>query len=686
MNLKLKIYHLLVNRVPAIQKKYHSIRQQKNGIGGRMYAWLVLCGMNVQCLIAKRKYQDALYNPDKKKKPPKGKSESALSFREPPQKLAERLKAYDVISFDIFDTLVFRPFSSPTDLFYVVGEKLDYLDFERIRREMEWRARKKAKKEKNTYEVTLSQIYDELEEQAGVDKETGMQAEMESESELCFGNPYMLEVFRYLQDSGKKIICISDMYLPKAFIRQLVEKCGFRGISEYFISCECGASKGGGGLFTRVKETCGRYKKYIHVGDHPEADVRWAKKSGFAAVFYQNVNMAGMPYRAEDMSVITGSVYRGIVNTHIHNGLYRFNREYELGFIYGGLFVVGYCQWIHEYVQTHEIDKILFLSRDGDILKQVYSRLYPEESRAGRTEYVYWSRFAAAKMSAGDFKYDYFRRFLYHKVNQGYTLETIFKSMEIEDMLEGMLEEVHREGKMTVKTHLTDKNVGIIRKYLIKHWGEVLSHYTEQLKAGKQYYEKIFAGCRKAAAVDVGWAGSGAVTLNHIVNKIWHLNCEIIGLIAGTNSVHNAEPNMSEPQLHSGRLISYMFSQEHNREIWKWHDAAKNHNLAVELLCSSTGGSLRGFYPEETADGRETYMLQFKDADVDSYVVEEIQRGIKDFVEKFVKVSNKESLLNSVTGSDVYSVLRIFLQNGNYESFMKAVNSSGRGVRMEMGI
>ena len=68
------------------------------------------------------------------------------------------------------------------------------------------------------------------------------------------------------------------------------------------------------------------------------------------------------------MSAITGSMYRGIVNAHLHNGLNEYSMEYEFGFVYGGLFVLGYCQFIHEYVQTHHIDKILFLARDGDIL------------------------------------------------------------------------------------------------------------------------------------------------------------------------------------------------------------------------------------------------------------------------------------------------------------------------------
>ncbi len=679
MKVRIKLYHMLVNRVPAIQRKYHGIRRQKKGMGGRIYAWLALLGMNLAWIFCKNKWDKDYYAPDHGKKLPTDRSESSLSFRESPKKLAERLKQYDVISFDVFDTLVFRPFACPTDLFFAVGEKLNYLDFERLRREMEGRARYKAYCKNGSYEVTLSDIYDEMEEQTGLPKEKGMQVEIETEIQMSFGNPYMLEVFQHLENCSKKIICTSDMYLPVDVIRRLVEKCGFYGISEYFISCEYGASKADGSLYAKVKETLGADKTYIHVGDHPVSDVEKAKKSGFTSEFYQNVNIAGMPYRAEDMSIVTGSMYRGIVNAHIHNGLEAYSREYELGFIYGGIFVLGYCRFIHEYVKTHNIDKLLFLSRDGDILNQVYSMLYPEESGEGKTEYVYWSRLAAAKMAADYFKYDYFRRFIDHKVNQNYTLKQIFTSMEIEDMLPGMCADmtpftewlitkrpdirkdkslciqIRHEAKIGKKSKLTDRNAWLIREYLIKHWEEVLPHYEEQLEAGKQYYSTVLKDCKRVAAVDVGWAGSGAVALNHIVNDVWHLDCEVIGLLAGTNTVHNAEPNMSEPQLHSGQLVSYLFSQEHNRDIWKWHDAGKGHNIYAEIILSSKEGSLQKFL---LSDSKKS-SVKLKKPDVDDYVVSEIQRGIIEFVTLAIRTLKENVNKWKISGADAYRPMKL---------------------------
>lgn len=39
----------------------------------------------------------------------------------------------------------------------------------------------------------------------------------------------------------------------------------------------------------------------------------------------------------------------------------------------------------------------------------------------------------------------------------------------------------------------------------------VLRHYAQQDEAARKYYRRILDGARLAAAVDVGWAGSGAL-------------------------------------------------------------------------------------------------------------------------------------------------------------------------------
>lgn len=630
MGIRKKLYQVLENRKPAIRKCCGALGQQNQGGLDR-----------------------------------RDRSESSLSEREPPGAFARRLAAYDVIAFEVFDTLLFRSVSCPTDLFLFVGEALGYPDFEKLRRETEWRVRQKTWKERGSYEVSLEVIYEELEKQAGIPKERGMQAEIAAEEALCFANPYMLEVFRHLQRYGKRIICVSDMYLPAAVIRRMVEKCGYQGISDYYVSCEQGTSKADGSLFEKVREDCGR-KRCIHVGNHPVPDKGMTGKHGFKTELYLNVNAAGMPYRAEGLSALTGSLYRGLVNAHLHNGLRVYSREYELGFVYGGLFAVGYCQFIHEYAGSHGIDRILFLSQDGDILDQVYGLLYPKEAGTGKTAYVYWSGLAAAKMGADYFKHDYFRLFVDGKVNQGYTLQQIFEGMELEDMLASLCWESAREcdaekedpsnrpcmpdrSRLTPQTCLTDKNAEQVKEYLKAHWQKVLSRYEGQVEAGRRYYKEVLQGIKKAAAVNVGGTGSGAVILDYMVNKVWGLDCEVVGILGGFGTIRSAEPDMSKSPSADGKLVSCLDSHGHNRDLWKWHDAAKDHDLNLDLLCSSAQGSLKGFYL--TGNGK-MYELRFRKPDVDRRVVEEIQRGIRDFAGQVVRIGEAMGREWRISGKD----------------------------------
>ena len=296
-------------------------------------------------------------------------------------------------------------------------------------------------------------------------------------------------------------------------------------------------------------------------------------------------------YRPYDMSYLVGSGYCGIVSNWLYNGLHTYSMEYEYGFIYGGLFVLGYCEYIHEYYEREGLDKVLFLSRDGDILKKAYNALYPEDV----TEYVYWSRKAATKLMASEDKHDYFRRFLYHKQGQGYTIREILNSMELEFLADELgdwhtiwLDWIARNEADSSAEHfvdlrpeeeLTEKNGYLLRRFIEAKWDAVREVYESQLHAAEVYYRERLSGCSRVAAVDIGWAGSGAMALSHLVEQVWKMPCVVTGIVAGTNTPYNAEPDASEPFLQSGKLVAYLYSQSHNRDLLKKHDPNKDYNV-----------------------------------------------------------------------------------------------------------
>jgi len=691
--MRTRLYQILVNQRPGIAYRYHKVHDKAAGVQ-KLLSWIYLLWLNFACNILGIRFLGE--RPDMKyyeeKTLPADASESAraagdllrsFESRDPEGKFG----SYDILSFDVFDTLILRPLSDPRDLFWFVGEKLGSMDFRNLRIRAEQDARRKKQAKEGHSEVTLAEIWEKLAEMTGLSADEGMRIETETETELCYANPFMRKLWEAAKRQGKRIIVISDMYLPEATIRKVLEKNGYTGAEKIYVSCEYGMNKAGGRLYRQVlhdlslrpdggSRTSGSQKennghRILHIGDDPHSDGRMAEHSGFDVLLYPQIRRMQEKYRPYDMSYMTGSTYRGIVSNHLYNGSRRFSADYEYGFVCGGLFVLGYCTFIHEYIKKNEIDKALFLARDGDVLKEAYDLLYPGEA----TSYVFWSRKAGLKLTADEDRYDYFRRFVEHKINGGYRIREILRSMDLEFLTEKLTDE------LTAEEELTGKNAPVLRHFLETNRDLIAGIYEEQRMAARQYFQSRLDGCKKIAVIDIGWAGSGAMTLSHLIEKVWRFPCKVSGIVAGTNTLHNAEPDASEPFFRSGKLVSYLFSQEHNRDLLKKHDPNKDFNVYWELLLSSPQPPLDGFYPEKSAadracggqscktDPESGVFLRFGPPDVDPARAAKIRKGILDFIKEYRLRFAAYPYMLRISGRDAYAP--VLAAAGHGERYLK---------------
>lgn len=653
MNMNLKMYNICVNRIPGIRERYQQYRNS-HPREKKILAWIYLMWLNVQYYILrnkKLKESTALY-PDEGKKIIIG-SESKRSVLQQPEALAEQLKDIDIISFDVFDTLILRKVSRPEDVFFLVQEKLNYLNLKGIRKDAEWKARAERYEQYGDYEVTLEEIWQKVEQMTGICAEKGIRIEWKSEQEVCFANPYFLALIELLKKQGKIVIVCSDMYLGEERIKELLGKCGYPAFERYFISSDYRKSKHNGSLYEIIRKEFGTELTYMQIGDNEYSDIQQAEKKKFQTIHYQNVQAAGAPYRAKDMSPVISSIYSGIINAFLHHGLCSYSQEFEFGFIYGGLFAVGYCQFIHRYVEENNIDKILFFSRDGDILMQVYEQLYPMER--DKCRYAYWSRLSSTKLSVRVLKSHYIERMIRHKIGQGYTLADIFHTMELDDMLQDFLHQFRQEG-YSAEHSFDERLAERLQEYIDLRWEIVCQHYDTQVEEGKKYYTSILENAKSAVAIDVGWVGSGAIILKKMIQEVWQLDCSICGILAGTCSGTGGDFESTAIELANGSLVSYLFSDSHNRDIWKIHDAAKGHNLVVELLLSSNEFSFRGFRRNENGE----YDFNRK---IEQINAAEIQRGILCFAEQYKK--HPMGGLD-ISGRDAMAPIVLLYQNDAY--------------------
>ncbi len=204
------------------------------------------------------------------------------------------LMKYDIISFDIFDTLIRRPFESPTDIFPIVGEKLGIKNFKKIRIDAERTARKKKLSESGHGEVNIYDIYDIISERTGIDPQKGAETELLTEKEYCFADAYMSRVFGLLRENKKDIIIVSDMYIPHDKMEELLFSCGYGGYKKLYVSCDNSCGKNTGELFKKIADEYSG-KSIVHVGDNYASDVEMAVRSGIAAKHYVNFAAADLP-------------------------------------------------------------------------------------------------------------------------------------------------------------------------------------------------------------------------------------------------------------------------------------------------------------------------------------------------------------------------------------------------------
>lgn len=582
-----------------------------------------------------------------KKLLPEGGSESSINKRINAIVFAKSLVKYDVISFDVFDTLIFRPFQKPSDLFMLVGQKLHIMDYCNIRMDAEEAARKKNFLLRGNREVTIDEIYQIVSEQTGISKNEGIRTEFEIELDLCYVNPYMHRVFELLKYQGKKLVIVSDMYYPKEYMVDLLEHVGYTGYEEVIVSCDYNCSKRDGRLFDILKEKYLDTPNIVHIGDNMVSDIKQAKERGIEAVHYLSIQKRGDSYRATNMSYLVGSAYQAIVNSQLHNGLYTYSPYYEVGFVYAGLYVTGFCNWLHENAKKKGITKLLFLAREGDIYQRVFRTMFDDVE----TEYVLWSRVPVVKTTVRKNRHPYLLQLVHHKAHALYKskVSILFDRVGIGD-----LKQYFKDYRINDEEYLTENNEKIVERLLIDHWDELCECYRKDEQHIRDYLKEIVGKHKSVAVIDVGWSGNNVLQVKYLLEEIYHKTCSVTCYLAATRNVNDTY--MASMML-SEEVETYIFSNMQNKDLHDFHQNTNNHlnSFFFEILTQSCTPTFLGFQDE-----RFLYDIP----EVENFVHNrEIHTGILDFAVRYSTTFRNYPYMLNISGYDAYMPFRLFVSD-----------------------
>ncbi|UAK24995.1 glycosyltransferase [Sphingomonas nostoxanthinifaciens] len=312
----------------------------------------------------------------------------------------EQIDRAGIVSFDIFDTLVTRLVSEPERVFDVAEHRhsrreVAVLDLfsERMRAAGTALGRYNGAID----DVSIDEIYEEMAffRDASIEKQT--------ECDICTPHPLGARLFAYAIAQGKPVFIASDMYLDSDTIVAMLTKCGIAGWDSFFLSSARGLKKDTGRLYPLLIERAALLgypaDQILHIGDNWEGDVVRARAAGLHAArflpLYENRAQA-FPLSSRHLGELSqiGRLWNSFrtqacrlwqaedpgLAGHIYT---------RLGFELTGPLAAMMAMHVRAQADRLGATKIVFMARDGRIIRKAFERLYAREIADGTYMPIY---------------------------------------------------------------------------------------------------------------------------------------------------------------------------------------------------------------------------------------------------------------------------------------------------------
>ena len=289
-----------------------------------------------------------------------------------------------VNSFDVFDTLIARRCIEPGNIFLQIERKTGITHFAMARRRAE------ASVASGNY--TLDDIYKALQQQSGLSTD---QAEQLKQLEIAEEVDNAIPITENLQRVRNGDLLISDMYLPPAVIRQMLDKCGLDKEVTLIVTS---GGKSSGQIW---KHFDGKVELDIHTGDNAHSDVHSPLSSG---IFGRHTQLHS-PSSYEKFLIDNGLPRLGRLVRELRLKMLDASRgmttykemELQIGINIPILMMAATA--IHHLAQTQQADRILFCSRDCYYMFRIHQALFGGQPGSVPAAYFYTSRHARVKAS-----------------------------------------------------------------------------------------------------------------------------------------------------------------------------------------------------------------------------------------------------------------------------------------------
>lgn len=429
--------------------------------------------------------------------------------------LKKEIIDHDIISFDIFDTLITRKIVEPTDLFSIIQNKLfKDDDFVKCRINTEISIGNSA---------SLEKIYEHMPNKFSSAYELELDLEMKS----IILRKDIIDALNYAIKQNKEIYLISDTYHSKDFIKKILNKFSIEGYKDILISCELNKRKSDDSLWKLYKKLIGN-SKALHIGDNIKSDIYNPKKFNIDTFYIMNpytmlnnsiINTISPKICTVDESIILGSIISKIFNSPFSlaktKGIPKFSNLNDIGYTYYGPILFTYIVWILKETIQIKTEKILFIARDGYFLKKLYDflvkKLYLEDFP--ESEYLLISRTIATVLN----------------LNNDKDLEETMKIKFTGTLKDYFLIRFGIEIPNLNKIITMPQDIDTVSNIVYKYKNFILNNAKKQQTRYLKYFNKIIDKNTKISIVEPSYNG----TIQFLLSKF--LERDIIGYYCNAN-------------------------------------------------------------------------------------------------------------------------------------------------------
>lgn len=522
----------------------------------------------------------------------------------------------DVVSFDLYGTLIKRKVSKSTNVFDIVEKRYNMLipcgvsNFREKRIFAEKKCRKNSKSE-----ITLEQIYEELNKVYNCDMSKIMNIEREVEIQLSYVSEEVLKLYYYAVKKNKKVFLISDMYLNEKFIRNILYKNGVTDGSLY-VSSQYGYTKSSGMLYDiiREKEKININDKWIHIGDNLKSDIIRAYQHHIHPVWIKN---------------------KISVNDDIYLCIESKSELKAFGYNIIGPLMAGFVSWLHQEFIDNKIKKVFFFSREGWFIKTCYEAFF--ENSSLEKKYLYVSRKSLITPILSE-------KEIFGNISR-------FRPIGIKNAYEYLLSMGFEksEAETFLIEHCIDKNskadkIFCVREELRDELSKINRDRAELLN---EYFQNQGVNGR-IATVDVGWTGTMQVALETNLN-IHNIEHDVYGFFLAQR------PEMEDIILYGIKNKGWLCDFKGPKRI---QDILLSGTCLLELIFMAPHGTTIGYSKDE--DGKVEPVLAQNEYENNFKAISIIQESAVAFLNDYKKlycgliVNSKE---------DFFGRLRRFLCN-----------------------